>query len=69
MDFNNGILLQFCTKTGTVDFNYLCTVNLLLSYNNNYYTIITTLQNGFTPASYTQNVYSISTNRPTVKFI
>lgn len=65
-DINNGILLQFCVKSGTVDSNYLCTVNLPLSYNNNYYTIMTTLKNGFTPASYTQNVYSMSTNRPTV---
>lgn len=46
--------------------NYLATINLPLSYSNNTYTIQTTLLNGHTPASYTQNVYLTTSDRLTV---
>lgn len=65
--FNNGILLQFFAKVGNVaSTNYLAIINLPLSYSNNTYTIQTTLLNGYTPASYTQNVYSVVGDRPTI---
>lgn len=67
MDINNGILLQFLRRSGNVaSSNYLATINLPLSYSNNAYTIQTTLLNGYTPASYTQNVYSTTGDRPTI---
>lgn len=67
LDINNGILLQFLQRSGNVaSSNYLATINLPLSYSNNTYTIQTTLLNGYTPASYTQNVYSIAGDRPTL---
>lgn len=51
--------LQFLQRSGNIaSSNYLATINLPLSYSNNTYTIQTTLINGFTPASYTQNVYT-----------
>lgn len=67
MDINNGILLQFLQRRGNVaSSNYLATINLPLSYSNNTYTIQTTLLNGYVPTSYTQNVYSVAGDRPTV---
>ena len=67
MEINNGILLQFLQRSGNVaSSNYLATINLPLSYSNNTYTIQTTLFNGYTPASYIQNVYSTAEDRPII---
>ena len=63
----NGILYSFLQRSGNIaSSNYLATINLPLSYSNNTYTIQTTLLNGYTPATYTQNVYSVAGDRPTV---
>ena len=67
LDINKWNTFTVLQRSGNItSSNYLATINLPLSYSNNTYTIQTTLINGFTPASYTQNVYSIAGDRPTV---
>ena len=50
-------MIQYGIKSGTVQSDFSTNVQLPISYTSMGYNIQTTLSNGFTPATYTGNVY------------
>ena len=57
LGINNGLVIQYGIKSGTVQSDFSTKVQLPISYTSIRYNIQTTLSNGFTPATYTGNVY------------
>ena len=55
--FNNRLLIQYGRRGGTVRSDFSTTIQLPISYTSVNYCIQQTLGNGFTPSTYTANVY------------
>lgn len=57
LGINNRLLIQYGRQAGTVQSDFSTTVQLPISYTSVNYCIQQTLSNGFTPSTYTANVY------------